>query len=134
MVSHDRHLIGLVCDTFWRVADGVVEPFDGDLDEYAAWLRTRSTAQGSKPLRSEPAPPPKPVPAPARKVNPVKLAAAEAKVAELEGRLADVDAQLADPKSYADADLAARLGRDREALQQQLAKAEEAWSSLYDEA
>ncbi|WP_062357677.1 ABC-F family ATP-binding cassette domain-containing protein [Pseudoxanthomonas mexicana] len=134
MVSHDRHLIGLVCDTFWRVADGVVEPFDGDLDEYAAWLRTRASAQGSKPLRSEPAPAPKTAPAPARKVNPVKLAAAEAKVAELEGRLADVDAQLADPDSYADADLAARLGRDREALQQQLAKAEEAWSSLYDEA
>lgn len=134
MVSHDRHLIGLVCDTFWRVADGVVEPFAGDLDEYAAWLRTRASAQGSKPLRSEPAPAPKASPAPARKVNPVKLAAAEAKVAEFEAKLADLDAQLADPKSYADADLAARLGRDREALQQQLAKAEEAWSSLYDEA
>jgi ATPase components of ABC transporters with duplicated ATPase domains len=132
MVSHDRHLIGLVCDTFWRVADGVVEPFDGDLDEYAAWLRTRASAQGSKPLRSEPAPAPKTAPAPARKVNPVKLAAAEAKVAELEGRLADVDAQLADPDSYADADLAARLGRDREALQQQLAEAEAAWSALYE--
>jgi len=134
MVSHDRHLIGLVCDTFWRVADGVVEPFDGDLDEYAAWLRTRASAQGSKPLRSEPAPAPKTPPAPARKVNPVKLATAEAKVAELEGKLADVDAQLADPKSYADTDLAAQLGRDREALQQQLAKAEEAWSALYDDA
>ena len=134
MVSHDRHLIGLVCDTFWRVADGKVEPFAGDLDEYAAWLRSRASAQGSKPLRSEPAPAPKTAPAPARKVNPVKLAAAEAKVAELEGKLADVDARLADPDSYADGDLAARLGRDREALQQQLAKAEEAWSALYDEA
>jgi hypothetical protein len=48
MVSHDRHLIGLVCDTYWRVADGVVEPFDGDLDAYAAWLRTRPQAQGTK--------------------------------------------------------------------------------------
>ncbi|WP_213600688.1 ABC-F family ATP-binding cassette domain-containing protein [Pseudoxanthomonas japonensis] len=132
MVSHDRHLIGLVCDTFWRVADGKVEPFAGDLDEYAAWLRTRASAQGSKPLRAEPAPAPKTAPAPARKVNSVKLAAAEAKVAELEGKLADLDAQLADPDSYADADLAARLGRDREALQQQLSKAEEAWSALYE--
>ncbi|MCR6625134.1 MAG: ABC-F family ATP-binding cassette domain-containing protein [Pseudoxanthomonas sp.] len=132
MVSHDRHLIGLVCDTFWRVADGKVEPFAGDLDEYAAWLRTRASAQGSKPLRAEPAPAPKTAPAPARKVNPVKLAAAEAKVAELEGKLADLDAQLADPDSYADADLAARLGRDREALQQQLSKAEADWSALYE--
>ncbi len=41
LVSHDRHLIGLVCDTFWRVADGRVEPFDGDLDQYASWLKSR---------------------------------------------------------------------------------------------
>ena len=41
LVSHDRHLTGLVCDTFWRVADGVVEEFSGDLDEYAVWLRAR---------------------------------------------------------------------------------------------
>ncbi len=43
MVSHDRHLIGLVCETFWRVADGKVEEFKGDLDEYAAWLRSRAS-------------------------------------------------------------------------------------------
>jgi ATP-binding cassette subfamily F protein 3 len=43
LVSHDRHLTGLVCDTFWRVADGKVELFDGDLDEYAAWLRSRGS-------------------------------------------------------------------------------------------
>ena len=41
LVSHDRHLTGLVCNTYWRVADGMVEAFDGDLDDYAAWLRTR---------------------------------------------------------------------------------------------
>jgi ATP-binding cassette, subfamily F, member 3 len=41
LVSHDRHLIGLVCDTFWRVADGRVVRFGGDLDDYAAWLRGR---------------------------------------------------------------------------------------------
>ncbi len=43
LVSHDRHLTGLVCETFWRVADGKVEEFKGDLDEYAAWLRSRSS-------------------------------------------------------------------------------------------
>jgi ATP-binding cassette subfamily F protein 3 len=44
LVSHDRHLLGMVCDSFWRVADGVVESFDGDLDDYAKWLRTRGAA------------------------------------------------------------------------------------------
>ncbi|MEP6899480.1 MAG: ATP-binding cassette domain-containing protein [Rhodanobacter sp.] len=44
LVSHDRHLLGMVCDSFWRVADGVVESFDGDLDDYAKWLRSRGAA------------------------------------------------------------------------------------------
>ncbi|OLG54154.1 ABC transporter ATP-binding protein, partial [Xanthomonas oryzae pv. oryzae] len=79
MVSHDRHLIGLVCDSFWRVADGVVEPFAGDLDEYAAWLRSRPAAQGTKQKMAEvaptPPPPTKPLP-PKKAVNPHKLASA----------------------------------------------------------
>src|SRR5690606_18927066 len=65
MVSHDRHLIGLVSDRYWRVHDGVVEPFDGDLDEYAAWLRARpADARGSGSRQSgQPRPAPEPAPA-----------------------------------------------------------------------
>jgi ATP-binding cassette subfamily F protein 3 len=48
LVSHDRHLTGLVCNTFWRVADGHVDAFDGDLDEYAAWLRTRGSKSAAE--------------------------------------------------------------------------------------
>jgi ATP-binding cassette subfamily F protein 3 len=48
LVSHDRHLTGLVCETFWRVADGKVDEFKGDLDEYAAWLRSRSSNTGEQ--------------------------------------------------------------------------------------
>ncbi|KZC15927.1 ABC transporter ATP-binding protein [Rhodanobacter sp. FW510-R12] len=44
LVSHDRHLLGMVCDSFWRVADGEVATFDGDLDDYARWLKTRTSA------------------------------------------------------------------------------------------
>jgi ATP-binding cassette subfamily F protein 3 len=44
LVSHDRHLLGMVCDSFWRIADGVVESFDGDLDDYARWLKNRGSA------------------------------------------------------------------------------------------
>jgi ATP-binding cassette subfamily F protein 3 len=135
MVSHDRHLIGLVCDTFWRVADGVVEPFDGDLDAYAAWLRTRPAAQGTKQKLAEAAPtPPPPVkPLPAKKPpNPHKLAAAEKRVGELEAALAELDRRLADPKHYADAEKMAVLGRDREATAQQLAQAEQAWMELIE--
>ena len=138
MVSHDRHLIGLVCDTFWRVADGVVEPFDGDLDEYAAWLRTRPQAQGTKAKLAETVAPVAVKTEPVVQVvqkkapNPHKLAAAEGKVAELEASLAELDRQLADPSNYADATRMAVLGRDREATAAQLEKAEAAWMALLE--
>ena len=44
MVSHDRHLVRTVADTLLLVADGRVRDFDGDLDDYAAWLRQAATA------------------------------------------------------------------------------------------
>ena len=139
LVSHDRHLIGLVCDSFWRVADGHAQPFDGDLDEYAAWLRNRDASGDGKAggkRKAESAPAPEPVPAAkARKANPVKLAQAEARVAELEQRLQAIDAALADPGSYGDgSERVAALTRDREALAAQLAEAEATWLSLYDAA
>ena len=141
MVSHDRHLIGLVCDTFWRVADGVVEPFAGDLDEYAAWLRSRPAAQGTRQRMAEAAPAPTPTPAPpqaavavpARKVNPVKLAAAEKQVAALEAEVAELDRQLADPAHLADAERLSLLGREREQVAGRLEQAEQAWLELLED-
>jgi len=38
LVSHDRALLREVCDEFWLVTRGGVEPFDGDLDDYQRWL------------------------------------------------------------------------------------------------
>ncbi|WP_434027451.1 ribosomal protection-like ABC-F family protein [[Pseudomonas] boreopolis] len=134
MVSHDRHLIGLVCDTYWRVADGVVEPFAGDLDAYAAWLRARPGAQGAKQRMAEAAPVAKPQPQPPAKkpANPHKLAAAEKKVGELEALLAELDRQLGEPAHRADGAKLAALGREREAAAQRLAEAEAAWLELME--
>ncbi|MGO4810557.1 ABC-F family ATP-binding cassette domain-containing protein [Cupriavidus sp. 2MCAB6] len=39
LVSHDRALLRAVCDEFWLVTKGGVEPFDGDLDDYQQFLR-----------------------------------------------------------------------------------------------
>jgi ATP-binding cassette subfamily F protein 3 len=39
LVSHDRSLLRAVCDEFWLVTKGGVEPFDGDLDDYQLFLR-----------------------------------------------------------------------------------------------
>ena len=134
MVSHDRHLIGLVCDSYWRVADGAVEPFDGDLDEYAAWLRTRPAAQGTKHKLAEaaPTPPPPTPPLPVRKPpNPHKLQQAEARVARLEEKLAECEAQMADPATYADAGRIADLGRQQMQLRAELDQAENELLALY---
>jgi ATP-binding cassette, subfamily F, member 3 len=138
LVSHDRHLIGLVCDTFVRVAEGKVEAFDGDLDEYAAWLRSRpgsESAKAAKTAQAPAAPPPAtPKPAAAR-ANPHKLAKAEARVAELEARLAEIEAELADPAAYAAGSTrAAELGREQAQLRERLAEAESELLSLYEAA
>src|SRR5688500_11045250 len=38
LVSHDRHLLRATTDQFLLVADGKLEPFDGDLGDYRDWL------------------------------------------------------------------------------------------------
>jgi ATP-binding cassette subfamily F protein 3 len=38
LVSHDRHLLRTTVDRFWIVADGGVQEFDGDLEDYRDWL------------------------------------------------------------------------------------------------
>ena len=137
MVSHDRHLIGLVCDEYWRVAGGKVEPFDGDLDEYAAWLRSRpgsdnpkTPAPKAQPVIEAPMVPVKKGP----KVNPHKLQKAEAQVVELEAKLATLTTQLADPKVYADKARVAELGREQAMLQSRLETAEADLMALYEDA
>ncbi|MCE7031150.1 ATP-binding cassette domain-containing protein [Lysobacter sp. GX 14042] len=138
LVSHDRHLIGLVCDSFWRVADGQAQPFDGDLDEYAAWLRSRDPGEKAPRTAGGDATPatasPPPAAAPRRKANPHKLARAEARVAELEEQIGLIEAELAEPELYTDggtraADLAKRQADARAALEE----AEEVLLALYAE-
>ncbi len=142
LVSHDRHLIGLVCDTFWRVADGGVEAFDGDLDQYAAWLRARP-AGGNATAVAPPQLPVAPASAPAAtarataagkraKVNPHRLVRLESDIAGLTTRVAKLDEELATPALYADGGKrAVELSVAREALQAQLATAESELLELY---
>ena len=68
LVSHDRSLLRSVCDEFWMVSRGGVEPFDGDLDDYQRYLldeakRVREELKASLKVSREiiAAPPPPPV-------------------------------------------------------------------------
>ena len=129
LVSHDRHLIGLVCESFWRVADGKVEEFNGDLDEYAAWLRSRNNEPKAArpPASAKPAPAPKPVRSKQETDAAAKrLKQVEARIAALQTELTQVEAQLADPAIYGNdggievAQLAQRQGelaREKDALE-----------------
>ncbi len=45
VVSHDRHLLRTCADELLLVADGEAKEFDGDLDDYAAWLASQRNAE-----------------------------------------------------------------------------------------
>ncbi|HEV3240255.1 MAG TPA: ATP-binding cassette domain-containing protein [Casimicrobiaceae bacterium] len=47
VVAHDRHLLRATADELWLVLDGTLAPFDGDLDDYRDWVRTRRTRDDS---------------------------------------------------------------------------------------
>ncbi|MGF6692192.1 ATP-binding cassette subfamily F protein 3 [Metapseudomonas resinovorans] len=56
VVSHDRHLLKSTTDEFLLVADGRVQSFDGDLDDYARWLvdyRARQAPVTSTPVNPD---------------------------------------------------------------------------------
>ena len=50
VVSHDRHLLRATTDQFIIVADGRLQPFDGDLDDYKDWLFQTKLGKGTSVL------------------------------------------------------------------------------------
>src|ERR1700754_187020 len=108
LVSHDRHLLGMVCDSFWRVADGKVESFDGDLDDYARWLRSRGNAAKKKDnavaaAPTESAADRRRASAAQReneKVSRQRIKKLETRIATLDTELTTLDQRLADPDVY----------------------------------
>ena len=45
LVSHDRALLSASCDQFYRVHDGEIELYNGDLDDYASWLSQQKSKE-----------------------------------------------------------------------------------------
>ena len=143
LVSHDRGLLGGVCDEFLRVREGAVETFDGDLDDYARWLAAtrRGTDSMTTSRHSEPA-------AVDRKERKRLEAEARNRLAPLRAELKrvekeleaclverqELEARLADPAIYASADSAARaLPAAHAALLARIHDLEERWLTLSEE-
>ena len=140
LVSHDRHLLRTTADSLWLVANGGVQPFDGDLDDYRDWLRQReagaSAAEPAGATRKQK----KRDEADARnqryaQKRPLaqRLAKLERRIAELERERMPLGQWLADPESYADKEkLQPALLREA-ALRLELERAEEEWLVLQAE-
>ncbi|MCK6384618.1 MAG: ATP-binding cassette domain-containing protein [Rhodocyclaceae bacterium] len=128
LVSHDRHLLRTVCDSFRLVADGGLTPFDGDLDDYRKWLDRPQEAKVSPPDTAKPA-----APKPAQRKPSQRLAREieqlEKRMAQLAAEKQKLDARLADPALYRSPDKAALLaGQQRQdELARELAETEAAW-------
>ena len=102
LITHDPHLVELVADRLWLVADGTVKSFDGDLDEYRTLLAERARPAGRaetvtrKDDRRERAEARLTL-APLRK----QAKDAEARIAKLATEQAQIEKKLADPALYA---------------------------------
>jgi len=134
VVSHDRHLLTSTCDTFWLVANGEAQPFEGDLDDYTRWLRARErsstgapkavTEKSSATVRRDAAE----LRAQAKPLRDA-INKLDKQMAKLGAELATLEAKLADPDLYEAArskELRDTLARQA-TLKQQLSAAEEEW-------
>ena len=137
VVSHDRHLLKSTTDNFYLVADGKVEEFDGDLEDYARWLveyRQRNAPVSNTPVnldKTDKKAQRQQAAALRQQLAPHKREAdkLEAELGKLHEKLAKIDASLGDSAVYE----AARKDELRDLLAEQAklkvreSQLEEAW-------
>ena len=137
LVSHDRALLRSVCDEFWLVTRGGVEPFDGDLDDYQRYLleegkRVRESLkeagkQDETPIPAAPAP--RALPTRAKPLQQA-LAKLDKTLADLQNEKAGLETRLATAATAKDiADIAQQLQR----VDAELTVREEEWLSLSED-
>ena len=136
LVSHDRALLRAVCDEFWMVSRGGVEPFDGDLDDYQRYLLdeakrqrelSKEEAKSNKPAPAIAPPPlPKTTPEQLRKWK-KELAAVEEKMATLNAEAATLEARLSTNPHPAEI---AETGKRLKWVSQEVKALEDSWLAL----
>lgn len=117
LVSHDRHLLRATTDQFMIVAEGKLQPFDGDLDDYRDWLfKTKLAEKSAVPANDAKTTPEQPVMdrreqrrleaeerqrlGALRKPIESRIKKLEELMAKLQEKKASVDARLADSATY----------------------------------
>jgi ATP-binding cassette subfamily F protein 3 len=137
LVSHDRALLRAVCDEFWMVSRGGVEPFDGDLDDYQRYLLDEAKRQREEAKEAAKAP-----------VKPVVVAAiatkpkakgdtspkAKKELQDVEARMATLNAEGAALESRLSTNPhpseIAEIGRSLNTVNGELALLEDRWLDL----
>ncbi len=142
LISHDPHMVELVADRLWLVADGGVQAFEGDLEDYRRHLleerrRQRQadsgaedSARASRRDQRRAAADQRARTAPLRKT----LKDAERTVERLTTERQRLETALADPGLYASGDgqALATLQKELGTVEKALAEAEEAWLAAAD--
>jgi len=132
LVSHDRRLIETTADRLWLVANGGVQPFDGDLEDYRRFLLS------GEEVRSREEPAPKHSKEEARrgaaerrqKLKPLKdkIQLEERHIAALTAEMAKLDATLADPLLFVhDPAKGSAVSKKRAEAKRKLEAAESRW-------
>ena len=132
LVSHDRSLIRAVADELWLVADGKVQGFEGDLEDYKTWIEQRRS-EGNVQVRTiETKSRQKPPARPNRKMLLSKQSKLETAINTAQKELAEANRQLADPATYTQRSRAEidQLNAVHAALEQKISELEESWLEL----
>ncbi len=161
VVSHDRHLLRATTDEFIIVADGKLQPFDGDLDDYKDWLFKTKLGKGTdvlpaagkanktdfpvvSPVAAAPAAPvrdkrkeaeERQKTAALRKPIENKIKRQEEQIAKRNAQKAETDAKLGEPSIYDAANKAKlkQLLADQTFFTKDLAQLEAEWLDLQDQ-
>ncbi|MES2952469.1 MAG: ATP-binding cassette domain-containing protein [Pseudomonadota bacterium] len=138
LVSHDRALLRAVCDEFWMVSRGGVEPFDGDLDDYQRYLLDEAKRQREEAKEAAKAPA-KPVVAAATAATKTKgkgdtSPKAKKDLQDVEARMEALNTQGAALESRLSTNPhpqeIAEIGRNLKLVNDELAQLEDRWLAL----
>ncbi|HEX2446839.1 MAG TPA: ABC-F family ATP-binding cassette domain-containing protein [Methyloceanibacter sp.] len=127
VVSHDRHLLGLIADRLLLVDGGTAKPFEGSLDDYRDTILASGEGDGKFERRDSPKEE-KRLSAEARERQQAlrkRASQAEAELNRLWKRRAEIDALLAAPQ--ANGQSVSELMKSRAEIERSLASAEHRW-------
>jgi ATP-binding cassette subfamily F protein 3 len=123
LVSHDRHLLRATTEQLLIVADGTLQSFDGDLDDYRDSL-----------LKTKAEPKKTPVKQKKQKLPASRIQRLEKEMAKLNERKAAIEAKLAEPGIYQDPEALKAALLDQAYVAKELEQMESEWLQWADSA